>query len=67
MSQLFFETLNDALKSEGLLEAWEVHFDPIQYGQTRSWTWQDGSRHGRRISVYRNEQGRYERPLHYAQ
>lgn len=62
----WFRTLNDALASEDLLEAWEIHFEPIHYGKTFAWTWQDGSKHGRFISVHRNSDGWYERPVHYA-
>lgn len=65
MKQNFFPTLNAALESEGLVESWEIHFTPIQYGETRSWTWEDGSKHGHLVSVYRDERGMYERPVHY--
>lgn len=61
----FFDTLNDALESEGLLQAWDVSFPGLAYGDTYTWTWQDGSRYGRFISVYRDNNGRYERPVHY--
>lgn len=66
MKQNWFDTLNAALESEGLLDSWELHFRPIGYDQTFSWTWQDGSRYGRQVSIYRDDQGRYERPVHYA-
>lgn len=62
----WFPTLNAALDAEGLLAAWEPTFPPIAYGETRSWTWDDGSRHGHYISIYRETDGRYERPVHYA-
>lgn len=62
----FFNTLNEALNSENLIEAWDIHFPPIQYGQTYSWTWDDGSKYGHYISIYRNNNGRYERPVHYS-
>jgi hypothetical protein len=29
------------------------------------WTWDDGSKHGHLVSVYRDERGMYERPVHY--
>ena len=61
----FFPTLNSALESEKLLEAWDMSYAPIGYGETRSWTWEDGSRHGHFISIYRDERGMYERPVHY--
>ena len=62
----YFETLNAALSAEGLLEAWDCSSSPISQGETRRWTWADGIRYGRQISVYRDETGRYERPVHYA-
>ena len=60
----WFNTLNEALDAEGLLEAWNPSRPPIQYGQTVWWIWDDG-KWGRRISIYRDEVGRYERPVHY--
>ena len=65
MKKNFFNTLNDALESEGLIEAWEFTAPPIAYGETRSWTWQDGTRHGHYVTIYRSSEGRYERPVHY--
>ena len=64
--QNWFNTLNDALNAEGLIDAWETWFSPIGYGETFSWTWDDGSRYGRYISIYRDDSGRYERPVSYA-
>lgn len=64
--QNWFMTLNDALASEGLVESWDIAYPPIVYGETRMWTWQDGSKYGRFVSVYRDEHGLYERPVHYA-
>ena len=61
----YFPTLNDALHSEELIEAWDCMWQPIQYGETRRWIWQDGSRHGHVVSIYRDERGMYERPVHY--
>jgi hypothetical protein len=61
----YFPTLNAALDAEGLLDTWEMTFPPIGYGQTYFYTYQDGSRHGRFVSIYRAEDGRYERPVHY--
>ena len=63
--QNWFPTLNAALEAEGLIEAWDISFSGIDYGQTFSWTHQDGSKYGRYISIYRDEQGRYERPVNY--
>jgi hypothetical protein len=61
----WFDTLNDALISEGLLDSWPMWSTGIAYGEVRSWVWQDGSKYGMYISVYRNAAGRYERPIHY--
>lgn len=37
----------------------------VAYGETFSFTFDDGSRRGRYVSVYRDETGRYERPILY--
>lgn len=65
IKQNYFPTLNDALNAEGLLEAWDSSMGPIYYGETKSWTWNDGSKYGHYISIYRDTNGRYERPVHY--
>jgi hypothetical protein len=62
----WFNTLNDALDAEGLLESWKPTNPPLEYGETRQWAWDDGTRWGRWVSIYRNEKGRYERPVHYS-
>lgn len=62
----FFPTLNEALESEGLIEAWDISFSGIPYSSTFSWTWTDGTKHGHLISVTRDERGMYERPVHYS-
>lgn len=64
-TQNWFQTLNDALASEGLVDAWEIHFSPIARDTTFSWTWDDGSKYGYYVSVYRDNRGFYERPVHY--
>lgn len=56
----WFPTLNCALSAEGLVLLWPVGVN-INYGQTVSL-----SAGGRWISIYRDDQGRYERPVHYA-
>ena len=61
----YFETLNQALQSEGLLETWQVHFAAIAYGCTFNYTVEDGTKYGHFVSIYRDETGRYERPIHY--
>lgn len=64
--QNWFETLNAALESENLLDAWQCNWRPIGRDETRQFTYDDGSRYGRAVSIYRDEQGRYERPVHYS-
>ncbi|NCU31718.1 MAG: hypothetical protein EOM23_02015 [Candidatus Moranbacteria bacterium] len=64
--QNWFSTLNDSLNSEGLIDAWDPWFAPIQYNEIRSWRWDDGSKYGHWVSIYRNELGSYERPVHYS-
>lgn len=63
--QNWFETLNAALESEGLLESWENNFPPIAYDSNFSYTFDDGTRYGRYVSIYRDSNGRYERPVTY--
>jgi hypothetical protein len=60
VKQNWFETLNAALEAEGLIEAWDISFDPISYGQNFRW-----SHDGKQISIFRENDGRYERPIHY--
>lgn len=58
--QNFFKTLNESLESEGLVEKWPLGSN-INYGET--------VRHivdNELISVYRDERGMYERPIHYS-
>lgn len=62
----WFPTLNAALESEALISAWDCLFPAISYGETRTFTWDDGSRYGHFVSIYRDQDGRYERPVHYA-
>ena len=61
----YFDNLNAALESEGLLSTWQLHFEPIGYGQTFGYTFQDGTKYGHYVSIYRTERGQYERPIHY--
>ena len=63
---MYYQTLNAALESVGLLDSWDISFPAIAYGETRRWTWEDGTKHGRLVSVYRAESGLYETPVHYA-
>lgn len=57
----WFQTLNDALESENLLEAWNMCWSPLKYGESRSWVWE-----GKFITIYRETSGLYERPVHYS-
>lgn len=67
MKQNRFQTLNDALVSEGLLETWDsVKFPSIPYDSTFSYTFYDGTKYGRYVSITRFEDGMYERPVSYS-
>lgn len=62
----WFNTLNAALESEGLLETWDsVTMSGIRYGETVSYYAKDSMGRCRHISIYRETDGRYERPVHY--
>jgi hypothetical protein len=56
----YFDTLNQALESEGLVDQW-ITGTNINYGETVQVNTGE-----RLISVYRKSNGRYERPVHYA-
>lgn len=58
----FFNTLNEALDSENLVELWPLGTN-IDYNQNVSVVGNDDETF---ISVYRDERGMYERPIHYA-
>lgn len=58
--QSYFPTLNAALESESLVDLWPIGAS-LNYGETIGL-----ASNGRWISVYRDETGRYERPIHYA-
>ena len=58
--QNYFETLNDALDSEGLLSLWPISLS-VGYGESVGF-----AVGGKWISIYRCDSGRYERPVHYA-
>ena len=64
MKQNKFNTLSEALDSENLAHTWDER--PIAYDQTLSLTYQDGTKYGHYVSVYRDEKGLYERPIHYS-
>lgn len=59
----YFDTLNESLNSENLVDLWPLGSN-IQYGQTVQHIVEDG-RKLRLISVYRDNMGRYERPVSY--
>jgi len=56
----WFATLNEALDSEGLTGLWPLGLN-VNYDTTVAL-----ASGGRWISVYRDDRGRYERPVHYA-
>jgi hypothetical protein len=57
--QNWFETLNQSLESENLINYWPLGLN-ISYGETVRFV-----ADGRLISVTRENDGRYERPVHY--
>ena len=59
----WFETLNQALESEGLVDLWPLGSN-VGYGENVRHHVQDGDKI-RLVSVYRETDGRYERPVHY--
>lgn len=60
----WFPTLSEALEAEGIGHMWDGRHIP--YRTTISCTFQDGTKYGHYVSVYRNEIGMYERPVHYS-
>lgn len=62
----YFNTLNESLESEGLLELTPLITGGIQRGETYQFTIDDGTRWGHFVSIYRDERGMYERPVHYS-
>lgn len=58
--QNWFDTLNQALESENLTELWPFGLN-IGYGETARFV----TDCNRLISVFRETDGRYERPVHY--
>ena len=59
----WFQTLNEALESESLVELWPLGTN-IGYSETGRVLVEDSENY-RLISIYRDETGRYERPVHY--
>jgi hypothetical protein len=60
----WFDTLNGALASEGLLESWNFN-GGIGYGEHFTYIWENGTEFGRFVQIYRDQDGRYERPVTY--
>ena len=60
VKQNWFPTLNAALEAEGLVEFWPLGRN-VSYGETVAF-----ASGGKWISIYRDERGMYERPIHYA-
>jgi hypothetical protein len=61
----WFDTLNQSLDSEDLADSWDCLWAPIRYGETRSYHFDNGTKHGHQVSISRETDGRYERPVHY--
>ena len=59
-----FQTLNESLESENLLDSWNIT-KTLSYGETFSYTYDDGSKYGHYVSITRFDDGTYERPVHY--
>lgn len=64
VKQNWFNTLNEALESEGLLDTWDISMGSIGYGESARYVAMvRGDK--RFITIYRETDGRYERPVHY--
>jgi hypothetical protein len=61
--QNWFDTLSEALESENISHMWDMR--PIAYDQTLALTYDDGTKYGHYVSIYRDSNGLYERPIHY--
>lgn len=59
----WFKTLTEALEAENISHMWPN--TPIAYGQNIGLTYDDGTRYGHYVSIYRDSNGLYERPIHY--
>ena len=59
-----FNTLSEALEAEGIAHMWDCTKN-VGYEQTVGLTYDDGTKYGHYVSVYRDERGLYERPVHY--
>lgn len=56
---MFFETLNQSLESQGLVDHWDM-FTSIGYGETVAVI-----KNGLFVSIFRETNGRYEEPVFY--
>lgn len=61
MKRNWFNTLNEALDSENLIDQWPLGTN-VNYDETVRLITDDY----RLISVYRDSRGMYERPVHYS-
>lgn len=61
--QNWFNTLSEALEAEKISHMWDMR--PIAYDQTLALTYDDGTKYGHYVSIYRDSNGLYERPIHY--
>ena len=59
----WFNTLHEALEAECIEHMWDNRHIP--YDTTLSLTYDDDTRYGHYVSVYRDNTGMYERPIHY--
>lgn len=68
--QNWFNTLAEALESENLSDMWMERFPFgekfLTYGESFGAHFEDGTKYGHFISMYRDERGMYERPVHYS-
>ena len=62
--KIWFNTLQAALQSEGLQDTWKTAWADIDYDGTVSYYAKDRMGKCRCITIYRDETGMYERPLH---
>lgn len=63
MRKNWFNTLNEALDSEGLTKYWPIGIN-IQYDETKKILIKEG-KDQECVIVYRDNKGMYERPIHY--
>lgn len=64
VKQNWFPTLNDALESENLIETWDINYAGIAYGENFRYTTMVNNRM-HHVSIFRETNGMYERPVHY--